>query len=141
MFWNYEDTAATFLKKEINRARIIPRQETLKPQPQNNNSNRTPFVITYNPALPNVSTTVRRLIAANKYFRLHPSLLIKGVPTFVTYLLEALYVIVAYNNISRRLKMQSSTLPYTCPVSYKQGQANYTKISPPPKRNDVCMTF
>ena len=39
----------------------------------------------------------------------------------MTYLLEALYVIVAYNNISRRFKMQSSTLPYTCPFSYKRG--------------------
>ena len=51
-----------FIKKEINRARIIQRQETsetaLKPQPQNNNSNRTPFVIIYNPALPKVSTAV-----------------------------------------------------------------------------------
>ena len=49
-----------FLKKEINRVRTIPRQETLKPQPQNNNSNWTPFIITHNPALPNVSTTVRK---------------------------------------------------------------------------------
>ena len=31
-----------FVKKEINRARIIPRQETLKPQPQKKNG--TPFV-------------------------------------------------------------------------------------------------
>ena len=46
-----------------------------------------------------------------------------------TYLLEALYVIVAYNNISRRFKMQSSTLRYTCPFSYKRGQANYTFTS------------
>ena len=49
-------------KKEINQARFIPRQETLKPQPQKNNSNQTPFVITYNPALPNVSTAVRKNI-------------------------------------------------------------------------------
>ena len=35
-----------FLKKEINRVRNIPRQETLKPRPQNNDSVRTPFVIT-----------------------------------------------------------------------------------------------
>jgi len=51
-----------FLKKEINRVRNIPRQETLKPRPQNNNSDRTPFVITYTPALPNVSTRIRKNI-------------------------------------------------------------------------------
>ena len=49
-----------FLKKEINWERIIPRQETLKRQLKNNNSNGTSFVISYNPALPNVSTTVRK---------------------------------------------------------------------------------
>ena len=49
-----------FLKKEINRVRNIPRQETLKPRPQNNDSVRTPFVITYTPALPNVSTVIRK---------------------------------------------------------------------------------
>ena len=49
-----------FLKKEINRVRNIPRQETLKPRPQNNDSVQTPFVITYTPALPNVSTVIRK---------------------------------------------------------------------------------
>ena len=50
-----------FLKKKINRVRAIPCQETLKPQPQNNHSNRTPFVITYNPVLLNVPITVRKI--------------------------------------------------------------------------------
>ena len=49
-----------FLKKEINRVRNIPRQETLKPRPQNDDSVRTPFVITCTPALPNVSTVIRK---------------------------------------------------------------------------------
>ena len=78
-----------------------------------------------------------RLIAADKYFLLHPWLLLKGVPTFVTYLLEALYVIAAYNltrkTISRRFKMHSSTLPYCCPF-LKQGLSSYTFSSIKEKR-------
>ena len=58
-----------------------------------------------------------------------------------TYLLEALYVIVAYNpghttrkTISRRFKMQSSTL-HALPVHFLiQGQANYTFTSTKEKR-------
>ena len=51
-------------KRKVTRVRSIPRQETLKARPQNKKSNRTPFafVITHNPALPNVSTTVRKNI-------------------------------------------------------------------------------
>ena len=63
-----------FVKKEINRARIIPRQETLKPQSQKKNG--TPFVITYNAALPNISTTVRKNInilqSSNRYKQIFP---------------------------------------------------------------------
>ena len=66
-----------FLKIEINRTRIIPRQEIFKPQTQKNNSNRTPFVITYNPALPNVSTTVRKNVnifqSSNRCKQIFPS--------------------------------------------------------------------
>ena len=43
------------LKREVNRVRHISRQEALKPGPQNNQPARTPFVITFNPALPNAS--------------------------------------------------------------------------------------
>ena len=47
------------LKREVNRVRNISRQEALKPRPQTDNqSARTPFVITFNPALPNASATV-----------------------------------------------------------------------------------
>ena len=46
------------LKREVNRVCNISRQEALKPRLQNNQSARTPFVITFNPALPNTSTTV-----------------------------------------------------------------------------------
>ena len=35
-------------------------QEALKPRPQNNQSARTPLVITFNPALPNASAAVRK---------------------------------------------------------------------------------
>ena len=58
--WNYEATVVAFLKKEINRVRPMPSNETLKPRPQNNNSDRTPFVIAFNPALSNVASAVRR---------------------------------------------------------------------------------
>ena len=49
------------LKREVNRVRNISRQEALKLRPQTDNqSARTPFVITFNPALPNASATVRK---------------------------------------------------------------------------------
>ena len=38
----------------------MPSNETLKPRPQNNNSDRTPFVIAFNPALSNVASAVRK---------------------------------------------------------------------------------
>ena len=50
----------SFLTKEINRVRCIPRHETLKPREQNSNANRVPFVITFNPALPNPASTLRK---------------------------------------------------------------------------------
>ena len=49
-----------FLKKEINRVRPIPRNKTLKPRPQNSNSDRTPFVSAFNPALSNVYSALRK---------------------------------------------------------------------------------
>ena len=48
------------LKKEINRVRSIPRNEILKPRPQNNNSDKTPFVTAFNPALSNIASAVRK---------------------------------------------------------------------------------
>ena len=50
-----------FPKKEVSRVSTIPRHKTLKPRPQNN-SDRAPFVITFNPALPNASSIVRKHI-------------------------------------------------------------------------------
>ena len=50
----------SFLTKEINRVRCIPRHETLKPREENSNANRVPFDITFNPALPNPASTVRK---------------------------------------------------------------------------------
>ena len=57
--WNYEATVVAFLKKEINRVRPMPSNKTLKIRPQNN-SDRNPFVIVFNPALSNVASAVRR---------------------------------------------------------------------------------
>ena len=46
--------------KEINRVRCILRHETLKPRQLNNNEDRVPFVITFNPALPYPGFIVRQ---------------------------------------------------------------------------------
>ena len=114
-----------FLKKKIGRVRAIPRQETLKPQPQNNHSNRTrtPFVITYNPALPNIPITVRKNINILQSFN-------RCKQTFPS------PPIVAFKRSSslRDLKVQKHfpkcnhprclTRPFL-----KQGQANYTFTS------------
>ena len=48
------------LKREVNRVRNISRQEALKPRQQKNLPARTPFLITFNPALPSASATVRK---------------------------------------------------------------------------------
>ena len=95
------NTAATFLKK--NRARFIPRQETLKPQPQNNNSNKTPFVITYIPALSNFSTTVRKnvniLQTSNRCKQIFPSppiVAYKRSPNLPDLLVRRTWLYVAY---------------------------------------------
>ena len=48
------------LKREVNRVRNISTKEALRPRPQNNQSARTPFVITFNPALPHASATARK---------------------------------------------------------------------------------
>ena len=106
---------------------IIPRQETLKPQLQNNNnSNRTPFVISYNPALPNVSTTVRKNInilqSSNRCKQIFPSppiVAYKRSPNlFVTYLSEALYVIVAYNKKNHLTAFQNAIIHAALPVHF-----------------------
>ena len=63
-----------FVKKEINRTRIIP--TSWNSETATTESKRTPFVITYNPALPNVSTTVRKNInilqSSNRYKQIFP---------------------------------------------------------------------
>ena len=53
----------SFRRKEINRVPCIPRHETLEPRQQNNNANLLPFVITFNPVLPNPASTVRKHLA------------------------------------------------------------------------------
>ena len=122
-----------FLKKKINRVRAIPRQETLKPQPQNNHSNRTSFVITYNPALPNVPITVRKNInilqSFNRCKQIFPS------PPIVAFKRSP--------NL-RDLKVQKHFTKcnhprcLTCPSVFNK--AKPTTPSPPPKRNGVYMT-
>ena len=54
------DTAILHQRQDSARVRNISGQEALKPRPQNNQSARTPFVITFNPALPNASAAVRK---------------------------------------------------------------------------------
>ena len=49
-----------FLQREINRVRCIPRHETLKPRQEHSNTDGTPFVTTFNPALPYPSSVVRK---------------------------------------------------------------------------------
>ena len=62
-----------FVKKEINRAH---HPTSRKFETATTESNRTPFVITYNAALPNVSTTVRKNInilqSPNRYKQIFP---------------------------------------------------------------------
>ena len=54
-----------------------------------------------------------------RYLRLHLSLLIKGVPTtFVTYLLEALHVIVAYNKKNHLPAFQNAIIQAVLPVHF-----------------------
>ena len=116
------NTATTFLKK--NRVRFIPRQETLKPQPQNNNSNQTPFVITYVPALSNFSTTVRKnvniLQSSNRCKQIFPSppiVAYKRSPNLRDLLVRSTLRDCTWHTTrktisQRRFKMQSSTLLY-----------------------------
>ena len=51
---------ARYVEKEINRARNIPREDTLKDKPPKNNP-RIPFVLTYHPGLPNIREILGRL--------------------------------------------------------------------------------
>ena len=131
-----------FLKIEINRTRIIPHQESFKPQTQKNNSNRTPFVITYNPAFPNVSTAVWKNInilqSSNRCKQIFPS------PPIVAYKrspsLRDLLVRSALRDYSTQQEKPSPGVSkcnhprcLTCPF-LKQGQANYTFTSTKEKR-------
>ena len=57
-------------------------------------------------------------VAADKYFRLHPWLLLKGVPTFVAYLLEALHVFVTYNSKNHPSAFQNAIIHAALPVRF-----------------------
>ena len=70
--------------------------------------------LTFPPLSGRIETFFNHPVAANKYFRLHPSLLIKGVPTLATYLLEALYVIVAYNKKNHLPAFQNAIIHTAC---------------------------
>ena len=51
------------LQKDANRVRAIPRHATLQPQEQKaTKTDRTPFVISFNPALPKISSIVKKHI-------------------------------------------------------------------------------
>ena len=56
----YEQINYLALREYSRRLLEVNRQEALKPRPQNKQSARTPFVITFNPTLPNASATVRK---------------------------------------------------------------------------------
>ena len=47
-----------FVLKQIRRARLKSREETLAPRPRNA-TNRVPVVVTYHPSLPNIGSQVR----------------------------------------------------------------------------------
>ena len=51
-----------FIQDQISRAKQIPRNEALKEQKQasKDTSDRVPFIITYNPALPNIQDVIRK---------------------------------------------------------------------------------
>ena len=128
--------AAETLKKEINRVRSIPRQETLKARPQNKKSNGTPFVITHNPALPNVSTTVRKNInilqSSNRCKQTFPS------PPIVAYkrnpILRELLVRSTLHDSSIQEKPSLGVLkcnhPRCLTCSFlKQGQSHPTRLT------------
>ena len=80
----------SFLTKEINRVRCIPRHETLKPRQQNSNANRVPFVL---PSIPlfltllllygNIWAFSNLQTTANKHSPLHQSSRTKEVPVCV----------------------------------------------------------
>ena len=126
---------------------MIPCQETLKPQPQNNNSNRTPSVITYNPALPNVSTTVRKNVtifqSSNRCKQILPS------PPIVAYKWGSNLRDLLVRSTLRACSIQQHLLEFQiaiifaalCLSIFTKNKAKPTTLSPQPKRNDVCMTF
>ena len=90
---------------------------------QTTTQTRTPFVITYNPARP-ISTTVRKNInilqSSSRCRQIFPPppMLLKGVPTFVAYLLEALHVIVTYNSKNHPSAFQNAIIHAALPVRF-----------------------
>ena len=117
-----------FLRKKINRVRAILREKTLKPQPQNNHSNRTPFVLTYTPVLPNIPITVRRNInilhSFNRCKQTFPS------PPIVAFKRSPnLRDLKVQKHFTKCNHPRCLTRPFL-----KQGQANYTFTSTKEKR-------
>ena len=49
-----------FLKEQIQRAADIPRHIALQTKPKTDNSNRIPFIVTYNPSLPSISSIFKK---------------------------------------------------------------------------------
>ena len=134
-----------FLKTEINRVSNIPRQETLKPRPQNNDSVRTPFAITYTPALPNVSTVTRKnvniLQSSTRCQQTFPSPLIvayKRSPNLRDLLVKTLCVTVLHH-LNHHLAFLSVDIRAASPV-HSYSKANSSTLFPPPKKNDVSLT-
>ena len=56
------------VRREIDKARCIPREEVLKDKVRNNNK-RIPFVVIFNPELPNTAAILRRLHLVLQSFR------------------------------------------------------------------------
>ena len=112
-----------FLKKEINYENVSShvKKRLIKPQTHINNSNRTPFVITNNPALPNFSTAVRKdiniLQSSNRCKQIFPSPIVayKRSPNLCDLLVRSTLhdcSIQQEKPSPGGSKRQSSTLPY-----------------------------
>ena len=56
----YRGYQEKFVRDQINRARVLEREELLAPRPKATN-NRIPFVVTYHPGLPNIGGILREL--------------------------------------------------------------------------------
>ena len=53
-----QENQEKFVRDQINRARVLDREELLAPRPMATN-NRIPFVVTYHPGLPNIGGILR----------------------------------------------------------------------------------